>query len=258
MGAGLSRIVTVAANTFRETVRERVLYNLVFFAILMTVSGLLMGELSVRQDEKIVKDVGLAAMDVFGTLIAVFIGVGLVTKEIERRSLYPLLAKPLSRREFLLGRYFGLAFTLFVNLAVMLAGTCLTLFATGRRIDPGLLAASYTLYLGLLLVVAYALLFSTFTSAALSAVGTFCIVIAGRFADVIRGMPEVVPAAPAALVKVLYFAVPNLHSLDLKNRVVYGDVPSAGDLGLLTLYAFAYGGVVLGLALLAFERRDFQ
>ena len=97
MGGGLSRLVAVAANTFRETVRERVLYNLVFFAILMTLSGLLLGQLSIRQDEKVLKDIGLAAMDVFGTFIAVFIGVGLVSKEIERRSLYPLLAKPLSR-----------------------------------------------------------------------------------------------------------------------------------------------------------------
>ena len=97
----------MAANTFRETVRERVLYNLVFFAILMTLSGLLLGQLSIRQDEKIIKDIGLAAMDLFGTLIAVFIGVGLVSKEIERRSLYPLLAKPLARGEFFLGKFAG-------------------------------------------------------------------------------------------------------------------------------------------------------
>lgn len=258
MGAGLRRVVAVAGNTFRETVRERVLYNLVFFAVFMAVAGVLLGELSVRQDEKIVKDLGLAGMDLVGTLIAVIIGVGLVAKEIERRSLYPLLAKPLSRREFLLGRYFGLAFTLLVNLGAMLAGTYLVLFAGGRRFDPGLLAAGYTLYLGLLLVVAYALLFSAFTSTALSAVGTFCMVLAGRFADVIRGMPDVLPAAPAWLVRMLYYSVPNLHALDLKNRVVYGDVPSFEALGWLTLYAAAYGGVVLGAALVAFERRDFQ
>ena len=125
MGRGLSRIVAVAANTFRETVRERVLYNLVFFAILMTLAGLLLGPLSIRQDEKILKDVGLAAMDGFGTLIAVFIGTGLVSKEIERRSLYPLLAKPLSRGEFFLGKFAGLAFTLLVNVSVMLSGLLL-------------------------------------------------------------------------------------------------------------------------------------
>ena len=107
MGGGLSRTLAVAANTFRETVRERVLYNLVFFAILMTLAGLLLGQLSIRQDEKILKDIGLAAMDLFGTLIAVFIGTGLVSKEIERRSLYPLLAKPLSRGEFFLGKFVG-------------------------------------------------------------------------------------------------------------------------------------------------------
>ena len=87
MGGSLSRLAAVAANTFRETVRERVLYNLVFFAIIMTLAGLLLGQLSIRQDEKVLKDIGLAAMDLFGTLIAIFIGVGLVSKEIERRSL---------------------------------------------------------------------------------------------------------------------------------------------------------------------------
>ncbi|MET0427327.1 MAG: ABC transporter permease subunit, partial [Microvirga sp.] len=111
---GLKRTVAVASNTFRETIRERVLYNLVFFAILMTLSGLLLGRLSIRQDERIIKDLGLAAMEVFGTVIAIFIGVGLVSKEIERRSLFPLLAKPLTRSEFLIGKFLGLASTLFV------------------------------------------------------------------------------------------------------------------------------------------------
>ena len=103
----MSRILAVAANTFRETIRERVLYNLLFFALVMTVSGLLLGQISIRQDEKIIKDIALAAMDLFGTAIAVFVGVGLVSKEIERRSLYPLMAKPITRDEFerLVGRW---------------------------------------------------------------------------------------------------------------------------------------------------------
>ena len=136
-GGRLSRTLAVAANAFRETVRERVLYNLVFFAILMTLSGLLLGQLSVRQDEKILKDIGLAAMDLFGTLIAVFIGTGLVSKEIERRSLYPLLAKPLSRGEFFLGKFAGLAFTLLVNLSVMLLGLSADPAADATAARPG-------------------------------------------------------------------------------------------------------------------------
>jgi ABC-type transport system involved in multi-copper enzyme maturation permease subunit len=250
--------VAVAANTFRETVRERVLYNLVFFAILMTLSGLLLGQLSIRQDEKVLKDVGLAAMDLIGTLIAIFIGVGLVSKEIERRSLYPLLAKPLSRSEFFLGKFAGLVFTLLVNLAVMTLGLHATLLATGREADPGLLAAIYPIFLGLVVVVAFAMLFSTLTSSALASVLTVGVVVAGRFSDVVRNMREVVPAVPGWVVETLYAAIPNFRNFDFKDRVTYGD-PVPGDVLLwVTLYAVAYVAIVLGLGLTSFRSRDFQ
>jgi ABC-type transport system involved in multi-copper enzyme maturation permease subunit len=248
----------VAATTFREAVRERVLYNLVFFAVLMTVSALLMGELSIRQDEKIVKDIALASMEVFGTAIAIFIGMGLVSKEIERRSLLPVLAKPVSRDEFLLGKFGGLAVTLLVNIGVMAAGMYLTLLATGRRADPRLLVAVFTIYLGLLLVVALSLFFSSISSTTVAAVSTLAIVIAGRFADVIRNMKEVAPAAPQWLVTVLYYAVPNFRTLDFKNAVVYGDPIAPSLLGLAVLYALLYIAVLLGAAAAAFRRRDFQ
>jgi ABC-type transport system involved in multi-copper enzyme maturation permease subunit len=242
--------------TYRETVRERVLYNLVFFAILMTLSGLLLRQLSIRQDEKIIKDIGLASIEIFGTLIAIFIGVGLVSKEIERRSLYPLLPKPLGRAEFLLGKFGGLGFTLFVNVAVMTAGLLLTLLATHRRADPSLLKAIGPIFLELLLVVALALLFSTLTSAALAAVCTVCLVVAGRYSDVIRGMRQVAENAPPGLVRGLYYAVPNLRNFDLKARVVYGDPVGWGTLGWITLYGLLYIAIALGLAVLAFRRRD--
>ena len=256
LSGGLSRVLAVTANTFRETVRERVLYNLVFFAILMTLSGLLMGELSIRQDERIIKNIGLAAMDIFGTLIAIFIGVGLVSKEIERRSLYPLLAKPLSRSEFLLGKFCGLGSTLLVNVSVMALGLYATLFATGRQLDLHLLKAVYSLYLGLLLVVALALLFSTVTSATLASVFTVCTVIAGRFSDVIRGMREVTAAAPEWLIQILYNAIPNFRTFDLKDHAVYGDPIPWRLLAWVTLYAAVYIAVVLGSAMARFRSRD--
>lgn len=252
----MKRVLAVAANTYRETVRERVLYNLVLFAVLMTVSGLLMKQLSIRQDERIIKDIGLAAMELFGTLIAVFMGVGLVSKEIERRSLYPLLAKPLGRSEFILGKFAGLGFTLLVNVAVMTAGLYLTLAATHAAFDPNLLKAIYTLLLGLLLVVALALLFSTLTSSMLAAVGTVILVVAGHFSDIIRNMRQVAPGTPDWLTRALYYALPNFRSFDLKSRVVHFDPVSFSDLGWLTLYAAAYLGVVLGLALNVFRSRD--
>ncbi len=255
----MSRLLAVAANTFRETVRERVLYNLVFFALVMTLSGLLLSQLSIRQDEKIIKDIGLAAMDLFGTLIAVFIGVGLVSKEIERRSLYPLLAKPLSRDELFLGKFAGLAFTLLVNLAVMTAGLYLTLVLTGGAADPRLLAAVYPIFLGLVLVVAIAMLFSTVSSsAALASVFTVGVVVAGRFTDVVRNMREVAPRVPSWAVDLLYAVLPNFRNFDFKDRVAYGDPVSADVLAWVTAYGLAYVGAVLALGLASFRSRDFQ
>jgi ABC-type transport system involved in multi-copper enzyme maturation permease subunit len=254
----MSRLLAVAANTFRETVRERVLYNLVIFAILMTLSGLLLGQLSIRQDEKILKDIGLAAMDLFGVLIAVFIGTGLVSKEIERRSLYPLLAKPLTRGEFFLGKFAGLAFTLLVNLGVMSAGLFVTLLATGSRPDPGLMAAIYPILLGLLLVVAFAMLFSTLTSSAMAAVLTVGVVVAGRFTDVVRNMKQVAPGVPSWLPEALYEVLPNFRNFDFKDKVAYGDAVSVDVLAWVTAYAVAWIGVVLGLGLASFRSRDFQ
>jgi ABC-type transport system involved in multi-copper enzyme maturation permease subunit len=257
-GRRLNRILAVTANTFRETVRERVLYNLVVFAVLMTLSGLLLGQLSIRQDEKIIKDIGLAAMDLFGTAIALFIGVGLVSKEIERRSLYPLLAKPLTRDELYVGKFLGLAFTLLVNTAVMAAGLFLTLLATGRGVDFGLLAAIYPIFLSLLLVVAIAMLFSTMTSIVLSAVSTLGVVIAGRFSDVIRNMKQVAPGAPEWLVKALYCVLPNFRAFDFKDRAAYGDPIPLSALGEVTLYAAAYVGLLLVAGVVVFRRKDFQ
>jgi ABC-type transport system involved in multi-copper enzyme maturation permease subunit len=258
VGGGLNRVLAVASNTFRETVRERVLYNLVFFAILMTLSGLLLGQLSIRQDEKIIKDVSLAAMDLFGTLIAIFVGVGLVSKEIDKRSLFPLLAKPVTRDEFLLGKFAGLVFTLIVNVAVMAAGLYLTLLATHRRADPSLLEAVYGILLGLALTVSLALLFSVFTSAALASVCTVSLVIAGRFSDVIQQMREVAPGAPGWLIQGLYYLVPNFRGFDLKDRVVYGDAVTRGDLAWMTAYAAVYMAVVLGVAMAAFRSRELS
>jgi len=258
LGGGLSRVAAVAANTFRETVRERVLYNLIVFAAIMTLSGLLLGQLSIRQDEKILTDIGLASMDVFGTIIAIFIGVGLVSKEIERRSLYPLLAKPLSREEFYLGKFVGLVFTLLVNVTAMTLGLYATLGATGRGLEPRLLAAIYAILLGLVLVVAIAMLFSTVTSSVLAAVLTLGVVIAGRFADVIRNMREVIPGAPGWLTGLLYNLVPNFQNFDFKDRVAYGDPVPAAILGWVSVYALAYTLIVLVVGLASFRAREFQ
>ena len=259
MGSGrLRRVAAVAANTFRESVRERVFYNLLVFAMLMILSGLLLARLSIRQHEKIIKDVGLASIDVFGLVIALFMGVGLVSKEIERRSLFPLLAKPLRREEFFLGKFAGLALTLATNVAAMTAGLLLTLWATGARPDLRLLHAVYPITLGLLLVVALALLFSTLASPTIAAVATLCLVAAGRLSDVVRNARTVLPNAPAWLVEAVYYALPNFRNFDFKDRVAYGEAIPAAALAWVTLYAAVYVGAVLAGGVLAFRRRELH
>ena len=117
----------IALAVFRESVRDRVLYNLAGFALLVIGASYLIGQLTAGQDVKIIKDLGLAATSVFGLFIAIFIGIGLVSKEVERRSIYALLAKPISRTQFIIGKYFGLVLTLVVNVAVMTAALYLVL-----------------------------------------------------------------------------------------------------------------------------------
>jgi len=252
----LGRIAAVAANTYRETVRARVFYNLLIFAVLMTLSGLLLARLSIRQQDKILKDLGLACMEWFGTAIAIFMGVGLVSKELERRSLYPLLAKPLGRDEFYLGKFLGLGTTLLVNVSVMTLGLMVTLWLTGSQPGLSLLKAAYPIYLGLLLTVSLALLLSTLSSSPIAALVTLCLVVAGRFSDVIRNMQEVAPGMPTWFVQALYWALPNFLNFDFKDAVTYGDPVPLAALGWVTGYAAVYVGVVLAAGMTLFKSRE--
>src|SRR5688572_5739828 len=172
----LSRVAAIARNTFREAVRDRVLYNLVLFVLLLTGGAIFLGELSAAQETKIIVDMGLSAMLLFGVFIAIFVGVGLVYKEIERRTIYAIFAKPVGRAEFLLGKYLGLCLTLAVNVAVMGAGVSLALLYVRGGWHPLVLSiwpAVALVYVELMILVAVALLFSSFSSPALSALLTF-------------------------------------------------------------------------------------
>ena len=179
----------VAVNTFREAVRDRVLYNLVFFALLMIGAAILVGQISIGIERLVIINLGLSAISIFGLVMAVFIGVGLVYKEMEKRTLYSLLAKPIRRWQFLVGKYAGLLLTLAVNTSLMTLGLAAALFYVGRpfvRSDAPILVAVYFILLELALVTALALFFSCFSSPMLSTLFTLGIYIAGFFPSDIR------------------------------------------------------------------------
>ena len=265
--------IWLGANAvFRESVRDRVPYSIVVFAVLMIAASYLISQLTAGQDMKIIKDLGLAALSIFGLLIAVFIGVGLVTKEVEKRSVYGVLTKPLSRAEFLLGKYAGLVMTLAVNLAVMTCAIYLVLFYSNwhaseglRRsweapaVDPRMLIAIVLIFAELMLVTAVALFFSTFTSPLWATLLTLGLWVAGHFNSDLRNFGTVVDSAPVIwLARVIYYVIPNLAPFDVKSEVVHGIQVSARHVGYTLAYAAVYIGVLLTAATTIFGRRDFK
>ena len=256
------RIASIARNTFREAVRDRVLYNLVLFVLLLTGAAVFIGELSGGQERKIIVDFGLSAMLLFGVFIAIFVGVGLVYKEIERRTVYAIFAKPIGRGEFLVGKYLGLCLTLLVNVVVMGAGVSLALLYVSRGWDPLALSiwpAIMLIYLELMILTGVALLFSCFSSPALSALLTFFVFIIGHFSADLKGLANSMgSAATRWLFRGLYYLLPNLGNLSFITPAAHGQMPTAGHAAMVVLYALVYIAVILAAATLIFSRRNFK
>jgi ABC-type transport system involved in multi-copper enzyme maturation permease subunit len=258
----LRLVFAIARNAFREAVRDRVLYNLVLFVLLLTATAISIGELSGGQERKVIADLGLSAMLLFGVFIAIFVGVGLVYKEIERRTVYSIFSKPVGRGEFLVGKYLGLCLTLLVNVMVMGAGVSLALIYVSRGWDPLILSiwpAIFLIYLELMILTAVALLFSAFSSPALSALLTFFVFIIGHFSADLKNLSTSMRSAGARwLFAGLYYSLPNLTNYSFITQASHGHFPRASDLAAATLLAVLFVAVFLAAATLIFSRRNFK
>jgi ABC-type transport system involved in multi-copper enzyme maturation permease subunit len=262
----------VALSVFRESIRDKVFYNLLLFAILLVAASFLIGQLTAGQDLKIIKDLGLAATSLFGLFIAVFVGIGLVWKEVERRSVYNLLSKPVRRYQLVLGKYFGLLLTLLVNVAVMTVVLYVLLAfmdwtlppgmkqaAEAPPTDPRLLLALFLIFVQLSLVTAVALFFSTFASPMISAALTFGLYVVGHFNADLKNFEAIVPSkAVGWIARSLYYLLPNLAPFDVKAQVVHGQPLAAGYVALTVAYAVVYIGALLFAACTIFSRRDLK
>ena len=258
----MRRAGAVALNTFREAVRDRVLYNLVFFALLMMLAAIFVGGISIGIEEMVIKSLGLSAISVIGLLIAVFIGVGLVYKEMDKRTLYALLAKPVRRWEFLLGKFGGLVLTLAVNTLAMAAGLFAALLYVKHsleRSDAVLLIAIYFILLKLTLVVALALLFSCYSSPLLAILYTSALYIAGLFVEEIRTFHFATPSpAMEALLRGLSYLLPNFENFNVMAAAAHGrEIPGALVFE-NTAYAALYSVIVLLVAAAVFSRRNLK
>jgi len=258
----MSRVGVVALNTFREAVRDRVLYNLVFFALVMIAASILVGQVSIGIEEMVIVTLGLSAISVIGLLIAVFIGVGLVSKEMDKRTLYALLAKPVRRWEFLLGKFGGLVLTLTVNTLAMAAGLFLALKlvkSSADILEASVLVAVYFIVLKLALVVALALLFSCFTTPLLSILYTAGLYIAGLFVTEMRNyQSETMSRALQTLLRWLSYLLPNFENFDVMAAAAHGRAIPRALIAQNTAYAAAYCAVLLGAAAAIFTRRNLK
>src|SRR5262245_20395205 len=252
------RVLAIALNTFREAIRNRILYLLLVFAVALILCAQAVSLMTVGSEEKIVKDFGLATIDVFGVLTSVLLGIGLVSREIERRTAHVLLAKPIGRAEFVLGKYSGLVLTLLVNTSVMAAFFFGLLFIKGIA-DAGIAKAIVLLFLQFLLITALAILFSCMSNPIVSCILTLALYVVGHLLwsfELLKA--RLVSGFSRALCTALAAALPDLSHFDVKGKVVHGLPVGAGDVLFALGYLALYGSAVLLLACAAFQRREMQ
>ncbi len=249
-------------NTFREAVRDRVLYNLVFFALLMMAAAIAVGQISIGIEQTVIVSLGLSAISVIGLLISIFIGVALVSKEMDKRTLYALLAKPVRRWEFLLGKFAGLVLTLAVNTAAMALGLLLVMIYVKHsleRSDAVVLVAVYFILLKLALIVALALLFSCFTTPLLAILFTVGLYIVGLYVQELRNLPvQVMSPAMSAFTKWLSYVLPNFENFNVMAMAAHGRTVPGALILQNTLYTVVYCTMVLTAAAAVFSRRNLK
>jgi ABC-type transport system involved in multi-copper enzyme maturation permease subunit len=256
----ISRLTAISLNTFREAIRDRVLYNLILFVLLLVASAPLFGQISIGMEKLILVNVGLSSISLFGVIIAIFIGIGLVSKEIEKKTLYTILSRPVRRWEFIVGKYLGLIMTLVVNTALMTAGFYIALMITNglHKTDSLLLVAIYFTVLQFLIVTALTVLFSTFSSPIFSAIFAFALFVIGTFAEDLKNFAAISKGAAKLLATAAAYLMPNFASLNVIAQTAH-DQGIGGRLILFnTLYAMLYSASAVAAAVLIFERRNLK
>jgi ABC-type transport system involved in multi-copper enzyme maturation permease subunit len=256
-----SRLSAITLNTFREAVRDRVLYNLILFVLLLVASAPLFGQISIGLERLILVNVGLTSISLFGVIIAILVGIGLVSKEIEKKTLYTILSRPVRRWEFIVGKYFGLLLTLVVNAAFMTVGFYIALLITARglnRSDAGLLVAIYFIVLQFAMMVALTLLFSSFSTPIFSAIFAFALFVIGTFAEDLKNFAAMSQGIVKWLTTAVAWIVPNFASLNVITQTAHDQPVSGGLILFNTLYAVLYSAAVTAAAVMIFERRNLK
>ena len=258
----MTKLLAISGNTVREALRDRLLYNLLIFALLLVGGSLTISRLTIGEQARIITNIGTGATQLFGTLVAVFLGVGLVTRELDRRTCYPVLARPVSRAAFVTGKFLGLLATLALNVMLMAAATAAVLYVYRgdlRFLDGAFLGAFALMIVQLGICGALAVLFSTFTTATLASIFSLSFIGAGwLFTEVRNFWLSARQTDMKQLVSFLDYLLPNMGLVDLKEAAVYGDPVTIGSFLSRAAYGAAYSALLIALAALIFSRRDVR
>ena len=253
------KVYAIAINTFKEVIRDKIFYSLVFFAILLLGASVLLSTLTVGEQSKIIEDLSLSGIEIFGVIIAIFVGIGLVNKELEKKTIYTIISKPIKRWQFLLGKYLGLALTLLSYVAVMTVCYMLVLLAYTNTLPWQTLIAVLLIYVELLVVTASAILFSTFTTPTLSASYALAIYVIGNMTGDLRGLAAKAGSAGAsAILNFFYYFLPNLQDFNVKSETVHNIPVTAGFVLSAITYGLMYVMAILAVSVLVFQRRNFK
>ncbi len=260
----MTRILAIAWNTFREAVRNKILYSLLFFALLIILSALAMGSLTLHEEVRMTRDIGLFGIDAFGVIIAIFVGVNLLYKELDLKTVYTILPKPLHRWEFVLGKWLGMLLTLAVQMGVMGLVLGVTLAIQGGHFDVPMIKAVWLLFVNVMLVTSIAVLFSAFSSPFLSGFFALGCFLVGRSVPDIRALAPKLGGAGQTVLETICSVIPNMHLFYPSGAIVgaervsvHHELVSIGYVATATAYGVAYSLAVLILAMLIFRKRDF-
>jgi len=260
----MNRIRAIAWNTFREAVRNKILYSLLFFAVLIILSAMAIGNLTLHEEVRTIRDVGLFGIDIFGVLIAIFVGVNLLYKELDLKTVYTILPKPLWRWEFVLGKWLGMVLTLAVQMVVMGAVLALVLASEDAHFDVAMVKAVWLLFVNVMVVTSIAVFFSAFSSPFLSGFFSLGFFVVGRSVPDIRALGEKAGPGAKTILNLFCDVIPNLHLFYPSGAIVGAEELSVhrqfvGPDYMIsaTGYGIGYSLVVLILAMLIFRKRDF-
>ncbi|HUX07889.1 MAG TPA: ABC transporter permease [Acidobacteriota bacterium] len=250
-------VYTIARNTFREAIRDRILYLFLGFAVLLIVSSKLFSMLTVGDETKIIKDLGLGAIQFFSMLISVMMSVMLVSREVENRTAFNILAKPVRRHSFILGKYFGLLAIIVANLLLMTAALLVIIFLYQGEIDLTIFTGAGMTFLEMAVLCAFAVLFAMVTKPILGSVLTLAVFVVGHMTQGIWLLTErLQDAVTRFIVAVVYYVLPNLERFNFKSELVHSLPIPAAAVWWAILYALIFTALALFLAWLKFREKD--